>query len=86
LLEDFLCPRCLGYIPSNAFAGEYPGAISRLDNKTEICSDCGVEEALLALIPISHWPIVMYHDSVSQHASDRWLTRLKMKELSQNET
>jgi hypothetical protein len=24
----------------------YPGAISRKDNVTEICSDCGVEEAV----------------------------------------
>ena len=41
-----VCPRCGGFIPSNANAGKYPGAISRLDNETEICSDCGTEEAL----------------------------------------
>lgn len=41
-----ICPRCQGYIPNNDRPGAYPGALSRLDNKTEICSDCGVEEAL----------------------------------------
>jgi hypothetical protein len=77
-----VCPRCLGFIPSNAFAGEYPGAISRVDNKTEICSDCGTEEAILALISINQWPIVMYEDSVCKEANNRWLTRLQMKELN----
>lgn len=41
-----ICPRCQGYIPNNDRPGAYPGALSRLDNKTEICSDCGMEEAL----------------------------------------
>jgi hypothetical protein len=41
-----ICPRCMGYIPNNYSPGEYPGAISRLDNKTEICSECGVQEAI----------------------------------------
>ena len=40
------CPKCAGYIPSNKNPGEYPGAISRRDNKTEICSACGTMEAL----------------------------------------
>ena len=42
-----LCPRCEGFIPNNETPGAYPGAISRLDNKTEICSACGVSEAFL---------------------------------------
>lgn len=42
-----ICPRCeSSYIPNNEFPGEYPGALSRVDNKTEICSECGVLEAL----------------------------------------
>lgn len=41
------CPRCTHFIPNDDTPGAYPGAISRLDNKTEICSSCGVEEALL---------------------------------------
>lgn len=41
-----LCPICGGYIPNNATPGEYPGALSRVDNTTEICSDCGTQEAL----------------------------------------
>lgn len=42
-----VCPRCKdNWIPCNERPGEYPGAISRTDNKTEICSDCGTAEAL----------------------------------------
>ena len=41
-----ICPRCEGWIPNNARPGAYPGALSRRDNKTEICSDCGTAEAL----------------------------------------
>lgn len=44
--DDYECPRCGGWIPNDAQRGKYPGAISRRDNKTEICSDCGVQEAL----------------------------------------
>lgn len=33
------CPKCGNEM------GKYP-ALSRVDNKTEICSDCGVKEAL----------------------------------------
>jgi hypothetical protein len=40
--------------------GRYPGALSRTDNKTQICSDCGVAEALEdffdnSLLPQSAW-------------------------------
>ena len=56
------CPRC----------GEYPvytdgfhrgmGARSRVDNKTQICSECGVEEAMddfqgYKLARIEMWPL-----------------------------
>ena len=44
--EAPLCPRCGGYIPNNDTPGMYPGALSRLDNETEICSECGVDEAM----------------------------------------
>lgn len=39
------CPKCAGYIPNNKTPGAYPGAISRRDNTTEICSTCGTIEA-----------------------------------------
>jgi predicted RNA-binding Zn-ribbon protein involved in translation (DUF1610 family) len=42
----FICPKCKGFIPNNETPGAYPGAISRLDGKTEICSKCGTLEAL----------------------------------------
>jgi hypothetical protein len=45
-----VCPSCNGFIPNNETPGAYMGAISRADNKTEICSACGVREALLPLI------------------------------------
>lgn len=41
------CPNCGGFIPNNEMPGAFPGAISRKDNKTEICSDCGTTEAIL---------------------------------------
>lgn len=42
----FQCPRCAGPIPSAEHVGEYPGAISRWDNDTEVCSQCGQDEAM----------------------------------------
>jgi hypothetical protein len=42
-----VCPICDGWIPNNEQPGAYPGALSRVDNKTEICSACGVREALI---------------------------------------
>lgn len=44
-----VCPRCKGPIPAEGHEGEYPGAISRWDNETEICSDCGQREAIYQL-------------------------------------
>ena len=41
------CPRCNEPIPCREFAGMYAGAISRVDNVTEICSECGVMEAMI---------------------------------------
>jgi predicted RNA-binding Zn-ribbon protein involved in translation (DUF1610 family) len=41
-----ICPSCGGFIPNNQYPGKYPGALSRKDNKTEICSSCGIDEAL----------------------------------------
>ena len=58
-----MCPRCqFSWIPTNAHPGKYPGAISRADNKTEICSDCGTAEAIQdftagASTPVSMWPV-----------------------------
>ena len=81
MVNKKICPRCLGYIPSNAFAGQYPGAISRIDNSTEICSDCGTEEAITALVSIDQWPIVLYKDPVTQLAYERWQDRIALDHL-----
>ena len=40
-----LCPRCLAPIPRAEQWGVYPGALSRTDSASEICSHCGIEEA-----------------------------------------
>jgi hypothetical protein len=74
--SKFVCPRCLGYIPNNTQPGAYPGAISRIDNDTEVCSDCGVEEAIVALIAIEEWPISVYDDPVATGAMRRYMERL----------
>lgn len=46
MIENLVCPRCEGLVPNNASPGAYPGALSRTDNNTEICSRCGEMEAL----------------------------------------
>lgn len=61
-MTNHQCPRCGGMIPNNIRPGAYPGAISRTDNRTEICSECGTLEALEdyfanALTPQSQWPV-----------------------------
>jgi ribosomal protein L37E len=45
-VNKFVCPRCGGGIPNEYERGAYPGAMSRWDNETEICSACGQDEAL----------------------------------------
>lgn len=47
--NDNICPRCGGDIPNTLYKGKYPGALSRVDNKTEICSACGTAEAFEGL-------------------------------------
>jgi hypothetical protein len=53
------CPRCDHYIPNDDNPGAYPGALSRTDNKTEICSPCGqaesIEDYLTSVMPQSQW-------------------------------
>jgi hypothetical protein len=44
------CPRCGEVMPSVERRGEHIGAISRLDNMTEICTTCGCEEAFGGLM------------------------------------
>jgi len=53
-----ICPRCLGYIPSNREPGAYPGAGSRYNRSIEICSWCGSDEAFgRGVVPPDQWPI-----------------------------
>lgn len=58
-----ICPRCQdNWIPNNDRPGEYPGAVSRADERTEICSDCGTYEAVEvwqtgSCTPVAEWPV-----------------------------
>ena len=54
-----ICPRCGGFIPNNAQPGQYPGALSRRDNRTEICSDCGLLEALEDIFGLQPGQVVL---------------------------
>jgi hypothetical protein len=49
--EPPVCPRCAHHIPTDEQPGLYSGAISRTDNRTEICSPCGSDEALKGVRP-----------------------------------
>jgi hypothetical protein len=51
-----ICPACWGYIPNNETPGAYMGALSRRDNKTEICSPCGNREAMEDYAASMHAP------------------------------
>jgi hypothetical protein len=76
-----VCPRCRGFIPSNSRPGAYMGAISRIDNKTEVCSDCGTEEALLLLASSENWPVYLYFDEeLSGEALHRSFERVRLIE------
>jgi len=61
-MSPTLCPRCTHFIPNDENPGAYQGAISRVDNSTEICSSCGLDEAMEQffgneLAPLQQWPI-----------------------------
>lgn len=51
------CPSCGSLLP------DYPGAVSRQDNKTEICSDCGMIEAFSDYAQSFKGPSAEYADS-----------------------
>lgn len=73
-----VCPRCEGFIPRNSKPGAYSGALSRADNKTEVCSPCGEEEALVALFPTEAWPIGRLNDPLQQAAVGRFIEATEM--------
>jgi hypothetical protein len=56
--EVVVCPRC----NKNNLPIGYPGALSRVDNETEICSPCGTDEGMRdwldRFIPgTEQWPV-----------------------------
>ena len=61
-LDQHTCPRCLGGIPNDLQRGQYVGALSRTDNATYVCSDCGTAEGLedffnRGCLPQSEWRV-----------------------------
>jgi hypothetical protein len=58
--EKVCCPRC----QVNLLPVGYIGARSRADNKTEVCSECGQQEALNQFMqngytePVDEWPVI----------------------------
>lgn len=82
--KNNICPRCLGGIPNNTMPGQYIGALSRADNKTMICSACGEEEALVALIKVEDWPIILYNHPACEAAIKRFYERLDFQEITIN--
>lgn len=79
-LKKPVCPRCDGFIPSNLTPGRYPGAISRVDNKTEICSDCGREEALDRDALEALWPVSGNGGDIFRAAANRAFERMLIVE------
>lgn len=75
-----VCPRCEGFIPNNLMPGRYPGAISRVDNKTEICSDCGREEALDRDALEALWPVSGNGGEIFRSAANRAFERMLIVE------
>jgi hypothetical protein len=61
MAEEAVCPRCGGEVPEPGRRGQYRGALSRTDQRTEICTPCGIDEAYEqaagALRPQSAWPV-----------------------------
>ena len=67
----YTCPRCGHLIPNDDEPGAYPGAMSRADNTTEVCSICGTDEAFgTGPVPVNQWPITL-PDSVYADAGAR---------------
>lgn len=78
-----LCPRCEHFIPRDEFPGAYPGALSRVDNQTEICSICGTDEALgNGLVPLDAWPIEGWHpNTIALDAGNADMVKEKLASL-----
>ena len=65
-----ICPICEGYIPNDERPGAYPGAISRYDNKTEVCSACGTAEGVGMMLLGDE--IYVLRDEAEEFTDDPW--------------
>lgn len=65
------CPRCEKYL----LPVGHIGALSRADNKTEVCSVCGTDEALVSFArkgkpqPVSEWPVELMFEEAALKAN-----------------
>ena len=64
------CSRCGEPVPSRENRGQYPGALSRFDNKTYICSQCGQDEALYQWTTGSELPPVNQPARIKEEDDD----------------
>ena len=71
-----LCPICSGPIPNEKHRGKYPGALSRWDNKSEICSACGTAEALSPMIDARALDLMM--EAREENDFALWVMGVKM--------
>lgn len=74
-IDQHTCPRCLGGIPNDEYRGAYPGALSRTDNRTYICSSCGEHEAIEDFtigspLPQATWGVFMSTGEDGYDATD----------------
>ena len=65
--EPHTCPRCGGGIPNNRAIGAYPGAVSRWDSATEVCSQCGMDEAFLQMLAEPRDGVIVIHPVQGMH-------------------
>tara|TARA_B100000029_G_scaffold516341_1_gene628888 strand:- start:13589 stop:15193 length:1605 start_codon:yes stop_codon:yes gene_type:complete len=71
-----LCPICSGPIPNEKHRGKYPGALSRWDNESEICSACGTAEALSPMIDARALDLMM--EAREENDFALWVMGVKM--------
>jgi hypothetical protein len=76
-------------VPNNDHPGAYPGALSRADNETEVCSACGTDEALGAFLdgyiaPVDTWPVERKYELPEMPPEAKEQLR-KLQEEAENE-
>ena len=71
-----LCPICNGPIPNQEHKGKYPGALSRFDNDTEVCSICGSAEAMGPMMSEDAREFMQF--AINNDDWDAWVTGVRL--------